>query len=181
MSQNKKIIKEKIKEIDKMIEDLNVVRYELEDLTDDESSLDVPYVPSSWNKVRQIMEFADVQSGMKMCDLGSGDGRIVIECAKKGAYACGYELSNSRVLLSQKNINRENLKNVAFIVQKDFFKANLSSFDLVTVYGITGIMKRLESKLQKELRAGAKVISNHFPFPNWQPAEIKDDVYLYIK
>jgi hypothetical protein len=31
------------------------------------------------------------------------------------------------------------------------------------------------------LRPNAKVVSNYFTFPNWEPEEVKEKVYLYKK
>lgn len=64
---------------------------------------------------------------------------------------------------------------------KNFWKANLSEFNCVALYGNFHIMGRLEKKLLKELKPGARVASNHFRFPHWKPTKAKGDVYLYTK
>jgi hypothetical protein len=52
-------------------------------------------------------------------------------------------------------------------------------FDVVTVYGLSPIMRRLERKLQNELRPGARVVSHAFRFPSWQPIKVEGVVYVY--
>jgi hypothetical protein len=73
------------------------------------------------------------------------------------------------------------LKNKAHIYNKSFWNVNLSSYDVVVIYGIDYIMERLEKKLLKELQPGTRIISNSFKFPNWDYLEKKNDIYLYIK
>ena len=60
----------------------------------------VPFVPTPQEVVDKMIELAGVKKGDLVYDLGSGDGRIVVTAAKKGAKAVGFEidgdLSNSR-------------------------------------------------------------------------------------
>jgi len=142
-------------------------------------TLDVPYVPTSYDKLDLMMDFAQIRPGQKTADLGSGDGRIVIACAKKGAVAHGFEINKGLINDAKKAIIKEGLGAQAFIHHKNLWDVNLSDFDLVTIYGLPDIMKRLEEKLKKELRPGAKVVSNAFRFPYWEPVKLHHRVYLY--
>lgn len=139
----------------------------------------IPYVPSTEEKVNLMLELAEVKAGMKTADLGSGDGRVVIAFAQAGALAHGFEISHERVKLAVKNIQEAGLKNKAFIHHRDFWTASLANFDVITLYGITSIMGRLEKKLEKELKIGAKVISNVFTFPHWKAELSIQGVYVY--
>ena len=50
----------------------------------------VPYVPSPIEVVDRMLEFAGVNKGDIVFDIGSGDGRMVIQAAKKyGARGVG--------------------------------------------------------------------------------------------
>ncbi len=70
-----------------------------------------PYLGIVPESLDQIIAFANIKRGKKTLDLGSGDGRIVIAMAKKGAIAHGYEINPFYVLLSKiKFIKREFLK-----------------------------------------------------------------------
>ena len=60
--------------------------------------------------------------------------------------------------------------------------------DCITTYQHSIVMPRLETKLRAELAPGARVISNAFRFPSWQPARIMPrldsvdgEVLLYIQ
>jgi len=52
-----------------------------------------PYVPTLKKNVETMFKFASIKPGMKIYDLGAGDGRLVERAAKKGANAVGYEIS----------------------------------------------------------------------------------------
>src|SRR3989344_4872023 len=62
---------------------------------------DAPYVPTKLEIIRQILKLAGVKKGKKFYELGSGDGRVVIEAAKLGADSYGIEQSWLRVLYSK--------------------------------------------------------------------------------
>ncbi|OGH73865.1 MAG: hypothetical protein A3C90_04730 [Candidatus Magasanikbacteria bacterium RIFCSPHIGHO2_02_FULL_51_14] len=138
-----------------------------------------PYLPTHRESVAKMIELAQVRPADKMVDLGSGDGRIVIAFAKQGIEAHGYEVNPLLVWWSRKNIQRAGLDGRAFIHRQSFWRADFSSYSIVTIFGITHIMKGLEKKLQKELAPGARVISNAFRFPNWKLNEKKGAVMLF--
>ena len=52
---------------------------------------EVPYVTTPGNVTEAMMEIAAVRAGDHVIDLGSGDGRIVIAAAKRGATGLGVD------------------------------------------------------------------------------------------
>lgn len=136
------------------------------------------YVPTDEKRVRRMLELAEVGPGDRVVDLGSGDGRLLIEAARRGAVAVGYELNPVMVRIARRNVRKAGLQCRVTIRWADFWRENLSSFTVVTVYGIPYIMGRLERKLARELPKGARVVSNAFPLPRW-PGSEHDRVFLY--
>ncbi|TMH70815.1 MAG: methyltransferase domain-containing protein [Betaproteobacteria bacterium] len=63
----------------------------------------VPYVQTPAEIVERMMRMAEVRAGDFVIDLGSGDGRIVIEAAKRGARGLGVDLDPSLVKLATQN------------------------------------------------------------------------------
>ena len=51
---------------------------------------DVVWVPTPPEVVEAMLEMAQVKAGDKLVDLGSGDGRIAIAAAKRGAQAMAW-------------------------------------------------------------------------------------------
>lgn len=131
--------------------------------------------------VQTMISLAEANPAKKAVDVGSGDGRLVIAMAKAGTEAHGYEINPFLVLLSRRNIKKAGLSGRAFVHWKNFWNEDFSSFDIVTVYGISYMMKKLEAKLKKELKPNARVISNYFTFSDWQYAQREDNVYLYLQ
>ncbi|TSC79995.1 MAG: hypothetical protein G01um101429_307 [Parcubacteria group bacterium Gr01-1014_29] len=138
-----------------------------------------PFVPSNKKKIKNMLALLGVLQGIRAVDLGSGDGRLVVALARAGAQAHGYERNPILVFLARSRIWFAGLAEKAFIHHGSFWGADLSSFDVVVVYGISGIMRELEEKLERELQPGARIVSNTFPFPSWQPKREAEKVYLY--
>ena len=141
----------------------------------------LPYVETPIEKVEKMVAFADVKPGKKSVDLGAGDGRIVIAMAKAGAKAYGFEIVEKYVRRSKINIIKAGLHGNAFVSLGDFWKEDLSSYDIVTIYSMAAIMEELEGKLNRELRPGTVVISNGFKIPNWKEVKEDDHLHFYIK
>lgn len=129
---------------------------------------DAPYVATKTSRIRKILKLAEVKKGLEFWELGSGDGRVVIEAAKMGAKAFGVEQSWIRVLWSRFQAGKQNLPNAKFI-HGDIFKQNFSSADLIYIFLLPKGVKKLEPILKKNLKKGARVITQTFHFKNWKP------------
>jgi len=140
-----------------------------------------PYIPTKKSGVEKILECCGIRPGMKAADIGSGDGRIVIALARAGAIAHGYEINPLLVWWSRVKIRQAGLDGRAFIHRKNLWSADFSSFDVVTVFGVFHIMRRLETKLRRELKPGARAVSIGFEFPTWLAAEKHDGIFVYLQ
>jgi hypothetical protein len=58
-------------------------------------------------------------------------------------------------------------------IEGDLFAADLSTATVVTLYLSTSVNMRLEPKLRRELRPGARVVSQRFPVGKWPPDETR--------
>jgi hypothetical protein len=138
-----------------------------------------PYVPTTRKNLRDMLELANPKLNERVAEIGSGDGRIVIELAKKGAQVDGYEINPVLVLYSIILIYKHQLHKNARIHWKSFWDVDFSSFELVTVYCLNTSMGKLEKKLLKELPKKARIVSNTFSFPDLKPEKTKGKVKLY--
>ena len=91
-----------------------------------ESKKIVPFVPSPQEVVDKMIELADVQKDDVVYDLGSGDGRIVITAAKKGAKAVGFDIDPQLVKESRENIRKAGVEDRAEIRNQDILTVDLS-------------------------------------------------------
>lgn len=138
-----------------------------------------PFVPSSREKVKKMINLANIKSGDKIFDLGAGDGRVIVEASKKGAIATGYEVSFPLILsfTIRKILNKTKSK----MVYGNFWTKDYSDADVIFAYLLTRSMKRFEKEIYPKLKKGAKIISNAFDMPNIKPEKIDDGIYLYVK
>ncbi|UCH37733.1 MAG: class I SAM-dependent methyltransferase [Candidatus Bathyarchaeota archaeon] len=147
-----------------------------------------PFVATPCRVVRQMLSLAEVKPGEIVFDLGSGDGRIVILAASEfGAHAVGFELEDELVQKSLQKIRIANLEDQVTIVQDNMLNADLHRPDIITMYLSPTGNRELKSKLDCELKEGARIVSLEFEIPNWTPnkiAKVLDDgltytLYLY--
>lgn len=140
-----------------------------------------PYVPTPKKKVKKMLEMAELKPGEKLIDMGSGDGQILIEATKLGVQAEGYEIDPLLIWLSKKEIRKAGFEAKIKINWKSFWKADVKEADIITFYGIIGIMGKMERKLLAELKPGARVVSYSFAFSKWQPEKHESGIFLYRK
>lgn len=138
-------------------------------------------MPIHKKRLDMALEFLNLKPGQKITDLGSGDGRVLIEIAKKGVMAVGYEINPLLVLKAKMEIKKQGLSKLAFCKWQSFWKMNFGDFDVVFIFGINHIMKGIEKKAQKELRPGSKIVCFVFSLPIWQPIFAENGVYIYEK
>jgi SAM-dependent methyltransferase len=118
-----------------------------------------------------MLTLADVTAADVVYDLGSGDGRIVILAAQKfGARGVGVEIDPKLVALSRDLAREGGVADRVSFVEADLFKTDLAAATVVTLYLSSTINADLAPKLRRELRPGARVVSQQFGIPGWPPA-----------
>lgn len=140
-----------------------------------------PFIPTKQEGIEKILSHIDKRPGLRVADIGSGDGRILIALAKQGIEAHGFEINPLLVWWSHRKIKQNHVEHLAKTHWQDLWKADLSGYDVIIVFGVIYIMGRLEEKLQRELKPGAKIISLGFQFPTWPLKEKHSGFYIYTK
>ncbi len=140
----------------------------------------MPFIPSNDQRVKTMFKLADLKTGEISLDLGAGDGKVVIAFAEAGAIAYGIEIDEILTELARHNIKKKRLEKKAQIINGDMWKIPLGNYDIITIYGLTSILYKLEEKIQSETKKGCRIICNYFHFPNLKPEKMVNDVYLYI-
>ena len=103
-------------------------------------------------------------------DLGSGDGRIVVLAAQKyGARGVGIEIDRTLIEISRQVAREGEVANRVTFIEGDLFAADVSKATIVTLWLSTPVNRRLEAKLKRELRPGARIVSRQFPIGAWPP------------
>ena len=70
---------------------------------------EVPFVVTPMPIVEAMLELAAVKPGERLIDLGSGDGRIVLAAARRGAEAIGVEIDAELVERARRRAELEGL------------------------------------------------------------------------
>lgn len=130
---------------------------------------DIHYVPTPNEVVSAMLDIAKVGPRDLVYDLGSGDGRIVIAAARRGARGVGIELDPSLVDEANRNARRAGVSGRVQFIVGDVFDADLSRASVVTLYLLTSINERLRPKLLRELAPGSRVVSHRFKMGDWAP------------
>ena len=97
--------------------------------------LDAPFLPTPNYVILELLAKARVGKDDILYDLGSGDGRIVIEAAKQtGCRAVGIEIDADLVDDSRHNAARAGVQDRVRFVVADIFKEDFSEATVVTLY-----------------------------------------------
>jgi SAM-dependent methyltransferase len=129
---------------------------------------DVVWVPTPDEVVNKMLDMAQVKSGERVVDLGSGDGKIAIAAAKRGARARGIEYNPEMVALARRKAEEADAR-VDF-VQGDIFKSDFRNADVVTLYLLPSLNERLRPILLR-MKPGTRVTSHQFAMGDWTPDE----------
>jgi Methyltransferase domain len=129
---------------------------------------DVVWVPTPHALVDTMLDMAKITPNDYLIDLGSGDGRIVIAAAKRGARALGIELNPDLVELSRRNAEKEGVAGKASFVQADIFETDFSQASVVTIYLLPQLNVQLRPRMLA-LRPGTRIASNSFSMEDWRP------------
>jgi predicted RNA methylase len=131
---------------------------------------DVPFVVTPQPVVYQMLDLAQVTAADVVFDLGSGDGRIPIIAAQRyGARAVGIEIDPRLIEISARVAHDNDLDGKVTFREADLFSANISTATVVTLCLSAEVNARLERKLKRELRPGARIVSRAFAIGAWTP------------
>jgi hypothetical protein len=131
---------------------------------------DVPYVTTATNVVETMLDMAQVTAKDNLIDLGSGDGRIVIDAVKKrGASGTGIELSPHLVRIAREEAAKQGVAARAVFKEGNLFNFDLHEASVLTMYLFPQINIRLRPRLFEQLKPGTRVVSHDFHMDAWQP------------
>jgi len=153
-------------------------------------NITVPYVPTPFGVIREMLKIADLKEDEILMDLGCGDGRVLVIAAKEfKAYAIGIELRKDLVDKAVNNIKRNKVEEKVFIINGSFFEISLSPANVIFLYLLTSVNEKLKPKIKAEVDKGTRIVSHDFEITGWKPYKIEEiqesgrthKIYLYIK
>lgn len=130
---------------------------------------DVMWVPTPDALAARMLDLAKVGANDTVIDLGSGDGRLVIMAAKRGAKALGIEYDARLVEYANAAAGKAGVADRARFARADLFSSDFSQATVVTLFLGAGLNRKLLPKLL-DLRPGTRIVSNTHAVGDW-PAD----------
>ena len=129
---------------------------------DEKTGPDCVYVPTPHDIVEKMLEMAKVKKEDVVYDLGCGDGRIVVQAAKKrGCRGVGYEIVPELAQQARDNAKENGVEKLVTIKEEDLFEADLSEATVLPMYLLPSMLTELKPKLAK-LKPGTRIISHDY-------------------
>lgn len=130
---------------------------------------DVVWIPTPDHVVELMLDLAQVTAKDNVIDLGSGDGRMVIAAARRGARALGVEYNPDLVALSERAAAAAGVADRARFVQGDMFAADISQATVLPLFLLPNHLAKLAPRFLS-LAPGTRVVSNTYEIGGgWEP------------
>src|SRR5690348_16548402 len=127
---------------------------------------DVVWVPTRPALVQRMLDLANVTERDFVVDLGSGDGRMVIAAAKRGAQALGVEYEPEMVALARRNVAAAGVAERAQFIEGDMYQADFSKATVLALFLLPANLRRLSPKFLA-LAPGTRIVSNTYRIDGW--------------
>jgi len=138
---------------------------------DDENTPDIEYVPTPMNVLDKMFEVAKLTKADVLYDLGCGDGRLVVQAAKRyGIKAVGFDVDPQRIKESNENAKKNGVENLVRFEQKNIFGVDLTPASVVTLYLLPELNVKLIPQLEK-LKPGSRIVSHDFDMEGVEPVK----------
>lgn len=146
-----------------------VARCSWASLTGDAPHLDVPYLGTRPEVVAAMLNLAEVRYGDRILDLGTGDGRILIAAARRGASGVGVDIDPVLVAEARVAAADAGVADRAQFQTQDLFATRLAGYDIITMFLLPEVNLRLRPRLLAELAPGTRIVSHAFDMADWRP------------
>jgi outer membrane protein assembly factor BamB/protein-L-isoaspartate O-methyltransferase len=130
------------------------------------------FVPTPPDIVEKMLDLATVKKGELVCDLGCGDGRILVAAAKRfGARGYGIDIDSECVKLAREAVVEAKVGDLVTIEKGDLFDADFSKADVLALYLVPATLQKLIPKFEK-LKPGVRIVTHVFPIPGLKPDKV---------
>ncbi len=129
---------------------------------------DVVYVPTPQMVVDAMLRMAEVGPDDFLIDLGSGDGRVVIAAAARGARALGVDLDRHLLAVANEAAKREGVAERATFREQNLFETDLAGATVITTYLLPEMNLKLRPRILA-LKPGTRVVAHDYHMGEWLP------------
>lgn len=140
-----------------------------------------PWHPLLPGTIRRILRFAELQPGETFCDLGCGEGRVLISAAKEfSAQAMGVEIDPLKVLLARLLARIHGVDDRVSVVRGNLFDFDPGSADVLYLYLTHQAMDKLFPEILKKLKPSVRIVSYRFCLRGMTPDKVSQDKTLFL-
>ena len=140
-----------------------------------------PWHPLTSETIKSILDFADIQPGEKIYDLGSGDGRVLIRASQDyDAVGVGLEIDPLKVWISRKLARLAGVSDRVQILRKNFNHFDFRDADIIYVYLTHQALDRLFPRILPYLKPSTRIVSYRFCLRNMQPCKVNEKQNLFM-
>jgi 16S rRNA A1518/A1519 N6-dimethyltransferase RsmA/KsgA/DIM1 with predicted DNA glycosylase/AP lyase activity len=136
-----------------------------------------PYLPTLKNQIDSIFELLDLRKGQTIIELGSGDGRILLEAGKRGIKAIGYELNPILVMYSRIKVYK--YRGTVKVIWGNYWVKDWPETDGIFVFLLDRYMQRLNKKVIQKYSKPINLVSFAFKIPDRKIDSSKKGLFLY--
>jgi SAM-dependent methyltransferase len=131
-----------------------------------------PFIATPFDLAEEMLDLAGVAANDVVYDLGSGDGRLVIAAARRGARGVGIEYDGALVEESRATALREGVAERVAFHHQDLFESRFEDASVVLLYLGPVFNLRLRPMLFDQLAPGSRVVSHGFHMGDWEPDSV---------
>ncbi|MGF1535299.1 MAG: SAM-dependent methyltransferase [Elainellaceae cyanobacterium] len=151
-------------------------------------SPDIGFIPTPLDALDVMLKLAALMPDDVVYDLGSGDGRILIQAAQRcGARGVGIDIDPVRVAEGRSLAEQAGVGDRVTFRVGNLYDEPFDDATVVFVYLLPHLNLRLRPRL-RQLRPGTRIVSHQFDMGDWAPARVvklpqseeESTVYLWV-
>ncbi|MBI1862957.1 class I SAM-dependent methyltransferase [Candidatus Microgenomates bacterium] len=127
-----------------------------------------PYVPTKTAVLDKILKEAHFKKGMKVLELGCGDGRMLIHAVSQYGVT-GYGVDINPIVLKQARWGARRLSGARIKFEnKNLRDIDVGKYDIVYLFLLPQLLAKFAPKWQKESKKKTLFISHAFTIKRWE-------------
>lgn len=140
-----------------------------------------PWHPLLPGTIRKILRFAEVRPGETVCDLGCGEGRVLITAVKEfSAKGIGVEIDPLKIVMARLLTRFNGVDDRVNIVRGNLFDFDPGSADVLYIYLTHQAMDKLFPDILKKLKPSVRIVSYRFCLRGLTPDKVSEDKTLFL-
>jgi hypothetical protein len=137
-----------------------------------------PYLPTMNKQGETALDLLNLKPGQTLLELGCGDGRVLKLAAQRGIVAIGYEINPLLVLIAKLHTWR--YRALVSVHMQNFWSAEWPKADGIYVFLLNKYMKKLDTKITKNVTQPVRLVSFAFPIPGKKAQSQRNGLFLYL-